>query len=69
MKKLFIIAFTAFMLLNSIAFAKLVEVNDARLAGKIFFYERLNRKQPQAVNYSDLRVTTEYTERSNLTPV
>ena len=69
MKRVLFIFATIFLLLNSMAFAKLVEVKDARIAGKNFYFERLTNNLRQPVLYSDLRISSEFTERDGALPV
>ncbi|MCX6279617.1 MAG: C10 family peptidase [Bacteroidetes bacterium] len=69
MKRVLFFTAAIFLLINSALFAKLVEVKDARLAGKNFYYERLTSNLRQPVLLNDLKIIDEYTEREGAIPV
>ena len=69
MKKITLL-FTVIMLLAGLsASAKKVDTNQARVTAKNFYFERLNAHMPQAIAYSDLRISSESVERSGDTPL
>jgi hypothetical protein len=66
---------TALFLLILILFAaydtsaKHVEVATAKLAGKNFFCERLSSHLSQTISFNDLKISSEFVEKSGNTPV
>lgn len=44
-----------------------VDINKARLTGKNFYFERISHHQ--SINYQDIRVTSEFTEREGTLPL
>ena len=61
---LFLMIFIGFTLS---VFAKKVELNDAKLVGKNFFYERINRNNN--VPFTSILITGEFVEKVNGLPV
>jgi hypothetical protein len=59
-----LIFFTGF-----VSHAAIVEAGQARIAGKNFYFQRLNSHQTQPVAYSDIKISTEYVERAGDVPV
>ncbi len=67
MKKISILLLGFLILTSFSAFAKKVELTVARLAGKNFFFERINTRD--AVPYNAINITSEFTEKSGTEPV
>lgn len=67
MKKLSIFLLGLLILSSFSVFAKKVELSDARLAGKNFFFDRVNISH--AVSYNSINITSEVTEKNGNEPV
>ena len=67
MKKVFVLLSVVFIFNSYGTFAKKVELADARLAGKNFFFERMNTHE--AVSYHNLSITSEFIEKQGNEPV
>ncbi len=69
MKKITLL-FTVMILLTGLsASAKQVELKDARLAAKNFYFERLSRNLHQAVAYNSVSISEEFVEKDGTRPV
>lgn len=69
MKKITIL-FTVLVLLTGLsAIAKQVDLNQAKVAAKNFYLDRLSAHLSQSIAYSDLRISSESVEKSGDTPV
>ena len=67
MKKIYLSLFILILAISFNAAAKSVSVKDARLAGKNFYYERVNSHTQ--VSYQDLSITGEFVEKDGTEPL
>ncbi|MCX6251995.1 MAG: C10 family peptidase [Bacteroidetes bacterium] len=65
-KSYFVLIIVLFLGISFSASAKLVNIKDARLAGKNFYYERIN--QYNNVPYQSLEITSEFIEKAGNIP-
>lgn len=67
MKKAILLIFTVLLFSGYIGFAGTVDIRDARVAGKNFYYERIY--QYQDIAYASITIADEFTEMVNGQPV
>ena len=69
MKKVTLLFIVLILLAGLNASAKLVEVRDAKLAARNFYFERLNKNMHQAIPFSSVTISSEFVEQDGNQPV